>query len=55
MIFCDLNLAIYNPPVTPDFKEQSQVHLIYALEKTTHIIIECIEINVTNIINVLTT
>jgi hypothetical protein len=24
--------------VTPGFKEQSQVHLIYASEKTTHII-----------------
>jgi hypothetical protein len=31
------------------------VHLIYAPEKTTHIIIECIEINVINIINVLIT
>ncbi|KAL5647523.1 hypothetical protein ACJX0J_041878, partial [Zea mays] len=36
--------------VTPGFKEQSWVHLIYAPEKTTHIIIECIEINVINII-----
>jgi hypothetical protein len=41
--------------VTPRFKEQSQVHLIYASEKTTHIITECIEINVINIINVLIT
>jgi hypothetical protein len=39
----------------PGFKEQSQVHLIYAPEKTTHIITECIEINVINIINVLIT
>jgi hypothetical protein len=42
-------------PVTPEFKEQSRVHLIYAPEKTTHIITECIEINVINIINVLIT
>jgi hypothetical protein len=41
--------------VTPGFKEQSWVHLIYAPEKTTHIITECIEINVINIINVLIT
>jgi hypothetical protein len=41
--------------VTPGFKEQSRVHLIYAPEKTTHIITECIEINVINIINVLIT
>jgi hypothetical protein len=33
--------------VTPGFKEQSQVHLIYVPKKTTHIITECIEINVT--------
>jgi hypothetical protein len=32
--------------VTPDFKEQSQVHLIHAPKKTTYIITECIEINV---------
>jgi hypothetical protein len=32
--------------VTPGFKEQSQVHLIYAPKKTTHIVTECIEINV---------
>jgi hypothetical protein len=31
------------------------MHLIYAPEKTTHIITECIEINVINIINVLIT
>jgi hypothetical protein len=31
----------------PDFKGQSRVHLIYAPKKTTHIITECIEINVT--------
>jgi hypothetical protein len=41
--------------VTPGFKEQSRVHLIYASEKTTHIITECIEINIINIINVLIT
>jgi hypothetical protein len=39
----------------PGFKEQSRVHLIYAPEKTTHIITECIEINVINIIKVLIT
>ena len=33
--------------VTPGFKEQSRVHLIHAPKKTTHIITECIEINVT--------
>jgi hypothetical protein len=33
--------------VTPEFKEQSQVHLIQAPKKTTYIITECIEINVT--------
>jgi hypothetical protein len=31
----------------PGFKEQSQVHLIHAPKKTTYIITECIEINVT--------
>jgi hypothetical protein len=31
----------------PGFKEQSRVHLIHAPKKTTYIIIECIEINVT--------
>jgi predicted transcriptional regulator len=41
--------------VTPGFKEQSRVHLIYAPKKTTHIITECIEINVINIRNVLIT
>jgi hypothetical protein len=41
--------------VTPGFNEQSQVHLIYTPEKTTHIITECIEINVINIIKVLIT
>jgi hypothetical protein len=40
--------------VTPGFKEQSRVHLIHAPKKTTYIIIECIEINVT-IIRVLIT
>jgi hypothetical protein len=39
----------------PGFKEQSWVHLIYAPEKTTDIITECIETNVINIINVLIT
>jgi hypothetical protein len=33
--------------VTPSFMEQSRVHLIHAPKKTTHIITECIEINVT--------
>jgi hypothetical protein len=33
--------------VTPGFKGQSWVHLIYAPKKTTHIITKCIEINVT--------
>jgi hypothetical protein len=33
--------------VTPGFKGQSRVHLIYAPKKTTHIITERIEINVT--------
>ena len=41
--------------VTPGFKEQRRVHLIYAPEKTTHIITEYVEINVINIINVLIT
>jgi hypothetical protein len=33
--------------VTLSFKEQSRVHLIHAPKKTTYIITECIEINVT--------
>jgi hypothetical protein len=33
--------------VTPGFKGQSRVHLIHASKKTTFIITECIEINVT--------
>jgi hypothetical protein len=33
--------------VTPGFKRQSRVHLIHAPKKTTYIITECIEINVT--------
>jgi hypothetical protein len=33
--------------VTPGFKEQSRVHFIHAPKKTTYIITECIEINVT--------
>jgi hypothetical protein len=31
----------------PGFKEQSRVHLIHVPKKTTYIITECIEINVT--------
>jgi hypothetical protein len=31
----------------PGFKEQSRVHLIHAPKKTTYIITDCIEINVT--------
>jgi hypothetical protein len=31
----------------PGFKEQRRVHLIHAPKKTTYIITECIEINVT--------
>jgi hypothetical protein len=48
-------LAQNSMHVTPGFKEQSRVHLIYAPEKTTHIITECIKINVINFINVLIT
>jgi hypothetical protein len=33
--------------VTPGFKEQSRVHFIHTSKKTTYIITECIEINVT--------
>jgi ribonuclease HI len=33
--------------VTPGFKGQSRVHLIYAPKKTTHTITKCIEIHVT--------
>jgi hypothetical protein len=33
--------------VTPGFKGQIRVHLIHAPKKTTYIITECIEINVT--------
>ena len=33
--------------VTPGFKGQSRVHHIHAPKKTTYIITECIEINVT--------
>jgi hypothetical protein len=50
-----VNISSDTTSVTPGFKEQSRVHLIYAPEKTTHIITECIEINVINIINVLIT
>jgi hypothetical protein len=42
-----LQCKLSNRFVTPGFKGQSQVHLIYASKKTTHIITECIEINVT--------
>jgi hypothetical protein len=42
------------PDVTPGFKGQSRVHLIHVPKKTTYIITECIEINVT-IIRVLIT
>jgi hypothetical protein len=31
----------------PGFKGQSRVHLIHAANKTTYVITECIEINVT--------
>jgi hypothetical protein len=37
----------YPTHVTLRFKEQSWVHLIHAPKKTTYIITECIEINVT--------
>jgi hypothetical protein len=40
-------VTCYREDVTPGFKGQSRVHLIYASEKTTHIITQCIEINVT--------
>jgi hypothetical protein len=50
-----MNLTPINSVVTLGLKVQSQVHLIYAPEKTTHIITECIEINVIIIINVLIT
>jgi hypothetical protein len=40
--------------ITPGFKGQRRVHLIHAPKKTTYIITECIEINVT-IIRVLIT
>jgi hypothetical protein len=50
-----LAVFISSSTVTPGFKEQSRVHLIYVPEKTTHIITKCIEINVINIINVLIT
>jgi hypothetical protein len=35
--------------VTPGFKEQSRVHLLYAPEKTTHKITDCIEIYYRNL------
>ena len=40
-------ISIFKIYVTPSFKEQSRVHLIHAPKKTTYIITECIEINVT--------
>jgi hypothetical protein len=55
-----INVTIYNGlflnsiSVTPGFKGQSRVHLIHAPKKTTYIITEFIEINVT-IIRVLIT
>jgi hypothetical protein len=42
-----VNISSDTTSVTPGFKGQSRVHLIYAPKKTTHIITECIEINVT--------
>jgi hypothetical protein len=50
-----VNISSDTTFVTPGFKEQSRVHLINALEKTTHIITEYIEINVINIKKVLIT
>jgi hypothetical protein len=38
---------IYLAYITPGFKGQSRVHLIHAPNKTTYIITECIEINIT--------
>jgi hypothetical protein len=47
-MFCPtVNISSDTTSVTPGFKEQSRVHLIHAPKKTTYIIIECIEINVT--------
>jgi hypothetical protein len=43
----DLLPFLAKPTVTPGFKGQSRVHLIHAPKKTTYIITECIEINVT--------
>jgi hypothetical protein len=40
----DVEMLIF---VTSGFKEQSRVYLIHAPKKTTYIIRECIEINVT--------
>ena len=44
-----LNCSVWfqSTVVTTKFKGQRQVHLIYAPKKTTHIITECIEINIT--------
>ena len=42
-----VNISSDTTFVTPGFKEQSRVHLIHAPKKTTYIITECIEINVT--------
>jgi hypothetical protein len=40
-------LSGHGQTVIPSFKEQSQVHLIHASNKTAYIITEYIEINVT--------
>jgi hypothetical protein len=42
-----VNISFDTTSVTPGFKGQSRVHLIHAPKKTTYIITECIEINVT--------
>jgi hypothetical protein len=47
VLFIYLSITYCFNPVTPGFKGQSRVHLIHAPKKTTYIITECIEINVT--------
>jgi hypothetical protein len=42
-----VNIFSDTTSVTPGFKEQSRMHLIHVPKKTTYIITECIEINVT--------
>jgi hypothetical protein len=42
-----VNISFDTTSVTLGFKEQSRVHLIHVPMKTTYIITECIEINVT--------